>query len=43
MSIIARLFADQRGTVFVRYSSIALLVAIAAIAVLSRSDGHFLN
>ena len=43
MPIIALLLADQRGTVLVRYSSIALLVAIAAIAVLSRADGHFLN
>ena len=43
MAIIALLLADERGTVFVRYSSIALLVAIAAIAVLSRANGHFLN
>jgi hypothetical protein len=42
-TIVALLLADQRGTVFVRYSSIALLVAIAAIAVLSRADGHFLK
>lgn len=42
MTIIGLLIADQRGTVFVRYSSIALLVAIAALALLSRSDGHFL-
>ena len=43
MSIIARLLADQRGTVFMHYSSIVLLAAIAAIAILSRADGHFLN
>jgi hypothetical protein len=43
MSIVARLLADRRGTVFVRYSSIALLVAIAAIAVLCRADGRSLN
>jgi Flp pilus assembly pilin Flp len=43
MATIVHLLADQRGTVFVRYSSLVLLVAIAAIAVLSQSDGHFLN
>ena len=43
MSIIARLLADKRGTVFVHYSSIVLLAAIAAIAVLSGAGGHFLN
>jgi hypothetical protein len=43
MSIIALLIADQRGTVFVKCSSLALLIAIAAIIVLGRTDGHFLN
>jgi Flp pilus assembly pilin Flp len=32
-------FADQRGTVFVEYSSLVLLIAIAAIALLSHIDG----
>lgn len=43
MSIITLLIADQRGTVFVKCSSLALLIAIAAIVVLSRTGGHFLN
>lgn len=30
-----RIASDQRGTVFVKYSSLALLIAIAAIALLS--------
>jgi hypothetical protein len=43
MSIIVHLLACQRGTVFVRYTSIALLVAIAAIALLTRANGHLLR
>jgi Flp pilus assembly pilin Flp len=43
MSIITRLLADRRGIVFVHYSSIVLLVAIAAIALLSGAAGHFPN
>jgi hypothetical protein len=43
MTTLALLLADQRGTVFVRYSSLALLIAIAAIAVLSRTTGHIPN
>lgn len=34
-----RLIADQRGTFFVGYSSLVLLVAIAALAVLSHAAG----
>jgi hypothetical protein len=32
---------DPRATVFVKYSSLALLIALAAIAVLARITGHF--
>jgi Flp pilus assembly pilin Flp len=34
-----RLLADQRGTMFVEYSSLLLLVAIAALAVLTQAGG----
>ena len=34
-----RVFADQRGTVFVEYSSLVLLIAIAALALLSHFAG----
>jgi Flp pilus assembly pilin Flp len=34
-----RLLADQRGAVFVEYSSLALLVAIGAVALLSQWGG----
>jgi len=43
MPQLLRLLADQRGTVFVKYSSLALLAAIAAIAVLGEAGGHFTN
>ena len=36
---IARLIDDQRGTVFVEYSSLVLLIAIAAIALLGHVSG----
>lgn len=41
MSTITALLVDERGTVFVKYSSLALLVAIAALAVLGESAGRF--
>lgn len=34
-----RLLANRRGTVFIEYSSLVLLIAIAAIAVLSEVHG----
>jgi Flp pilus assembly pilin Flp len=34
-----RLAADQRGAMFVEYSSLLLLVAIAAVAVLANRGG----
>ena len=34
-----RLIADQRGTMYVEYTSLLLLVAIAAIAVLANHGG----
>jgi len=34
-----RLLADQRGAMFVEYSSLVLLVAIAALAVLAQAGG----
>ena len=43
MSRLIQLLRDERGTVFVEYSSLALLIAIAAIAILGQTDGHFLN
>jgi Flp pilus assembly pilin Flp len=43
MTTLFQLLRDERGTVFVEYSSLALLIAIAAIAVLSQADGHLLN
>jgi Flp pilus assembly pilin Flp len=43
MTTLFHLLSDERGTVFVKYSSLALLVAIAAIAVLGQANGHFLN
>ena len=43
MATIIRLLRDQQGAVFVKYSSLALLIAIAAIAVLGQTDRHFLN
>jgi len=43
MSWLLPLLADQRGTVFVEYSSLALLIAIAAITVLGEASGHFTN
>ncbi len=36
---IRHLLADRRGTVFVEYSSLVLLIAIAAIAVLTEVHG----
>jgi Flp pilus assembly pilin Flp len=38
-----RIFEDQRGTVFVEYSSLLLLVAIAALAILSDVAGSSPN
>ncbi|HZP98955.1 MAG TPA: hypothetical protein VFB13_05410 [Reyranella sp.] len=38
-----RFLADQRGTVFVEYSSLVLLVAIAAIALLGHVGGSASN
>ncbi len=43
MRTLIHLLGDERGTVFVKYSSLALLVAIAAIAVLGQANGHFLD
>lgn len=43
MTMLARLLRDERGTVFVKYSSLALLIAIAAIALLGQGNGHFLD
>jgi Flp pilus assembly pilin Flp len=36
---VRRLLADRRGTVFVEYSSLVLLIAIAALALATQS-GH---
>ena len=36
---IRRLLADQRGSFFVEYSSLALLIAIAAVAFFSQLGG----
>jgi hypothetical protein len=41
MPTLILLLSDQRGTVLVKYSSFALLIAIAALAVLGQADGHF--
>ena len=38
-----RLHRDRRGTVFIEYSSLVLLIAIAAIAVLAVNDGGLSN
>ena len=38
-----RLMADRRGTMFVEYSSLLLLVAIAALAVLTNTGGPVHN
>ncbi len=35
-----RLLANQRGTVFIEYSSLVLLIAIAAIALLGHATGR---
>ncbi len=35
-----RIIANQRGTVFIEYSSLVLLIAIAAIAMLGHSSGR---
>ncbi len=35
-----RLLADERGAMFVEYSSIALLIALAAIAIVSQWSGR---
>ncbi len=43
MQVIAALFVDDCGTTFVKYSSLALLVAIAALAVLGETGGHLTN
>jgi Flp pilus assembly pilin Flp len=43
MTTLIHLLDDRQGTVFVKYSSLALLIAIAAIAVLGQTNGHFLN
>lgn len=43
MSRLTLLLNDRRGTVFVKYSSLALLIAIAAIAILGQTDSHFSN
>jgi Flp pilus assembly pilin Flp len=40
---IARLAADQRGAMYVEYSSLLLLVAIAALAVLANHGGFVPN
>ncbi len=34
-----RLLVDQRGTMLVEYSSLVLLIAIAALAILSQAGG----
>ncbi|HTR86584.1 MAG TPA: hypothetical protein VMI56_19030 [Reyranella sp.] len=34
-----KLFADQRGTVFVEYTSLALLITLFALTVLSQFGG----
>ena len=39
VAYIQRLMADQRGAMFVEYSSLLLLVAIAAVAVLADHGG----
>jgi Flp pilus assembly pilin Flp len=36
---VQRLLADQRGTMFVEYSSLVLLIAIAALAVVTQAGG----
>jgi hypothetical protein len=43
MASLGALLIDDRGTVFVKYSSLALLIAIAAITVLGEASGHFTN
>lgn len=43
MTTLAALLDDDRGTVFVKYSSLALLIAIAAVAVLGGTGGRFPN
>jgi Flp pilus assembly pilin Flp len=43
MTTLSLLLREERGTVFVKYSSLALLIAVAAIAVLGQADGHFLK
>ena len=40
IAYIQRLAADQRGAMFVEYSSLLLLFAIAAIAVLTDHGGY---
>jgi len=40
IAYIQRLVADQRGAMFVEYSSLLLLFAIAAIAVLTDHGGY---
>lgn len=37
---IYRLWANHDGTVFIQYTSLALLIAIAALAYLTTADGH---
>ena len=39
LSYARRLIADRRGTMYVEYTSLLLLVAIAAIAVLANHGG----
>jgi Flp pilus assembly pilin Flp len=43
MATFCLLLGDERGTVLVKYSSLALLIAIAAIAVLGQADSHLLD
>ena len=40
---LSRLAADQRGAMYVEYSSLLLLVAIAALAVLANHGGFTTN
>jgi Flp pilus assembly pilin Flp len=43
IAYVCRLAADQRGAMFVEYSSLLLLIAIAALAVLADHGGFVPN
>jgi Flp pilus assembly pilin Flp len=43
VTYVRRLIADRRGTMYVEYTSLLLLVAIAAIAVLANHGGGASN